>query len=75
MTSYKPYSITLTGGQKRTLANAYKKRSPLTLRLKNSQLSGDFPLFKHKHKLIELKRRHQLEGEHRNIKITNVGSK
>ena len=44
MAPYKPYSITLTDGQKRTLANANKNRLPLTLRLKNSQLSGDFSL-------------------------------
>ena len=42
--SYQSYSVSLTGGQKANLAIAYKNRSPITIRLKNDQLEGNFPL-------------------------------
>ena len=42
--SYQSYSVSLTEGQKAKLARAYKNRSPITIRLKNEQLGGDFPL-------------------------------
>ena len=42
--SYQSYSASLTEGQKANLARAYKKRSPITNRLKNDQLKGNFPL-------------------------------
>ena len=42
--SYQSYSISLTEGQKANLARAYKIRSPSTVRLKNDQLKGNFPL-------------------------------
>ena len=41
MTTYHPYKINLTRGQKEKVARAYKTSSPLTFRLKNSQLSGN----------------------------------
>ena len=42
--SYQSYLVSLTEGQKATLARAYKNRSPITIRLKNEQLRGNFPL-------------------------------
>ena len=42
--SYQSYSVSLTEGQKANLARAYKNRSPKTIRLKNDQLKGNFPL-------------------------------
>ena len=42
--SYQSYSVSLTEGQKVNLARACKNRSPITIRLKNEQLRGNFPL-------------------------------
>ena len=42
--SYHSYSVSLTEGQKANLARAFKNRSPMTIRLKNDQLKGNFPL-------------------------------
>mgnify|MGYP001813225904 CR=1 FL=1 len=40
MTSYKPYSVTLSLHQKQELANAYKKKSAITIRLSYDELAG-----------------------------------
>ena len=40
MTSYIEYRVKLTDGQKSKLASAVRNKSPLTLRLKHSQLRG-----------------------------------
>ena len=40
--SYQSYSVSLTEGQKANLARAYKNRTPITIRLKNDQLKGNF---------------------------------
>ena len=42
--SYQSYSVSLTEGQKENLARAHKNRSPITIRLENEQLKGNFPL-------------------------------
>ena len=42
--SYQSYSVSLTEWQKDNLARTYKNRSPITIRLKNEQLRGNFPL-------------------------------
>ena len=42
--SYQSYLVSLTEGQKANLARAYKNRSPITIRLQNDQLKGNFPL-------------------------------
>ena len=42
--SYQSYSVSLTEGQKANLARAYKNRSPITIRLNNEQLRGNFKL-------------------------------
>ena len=41
MTTYHPFKVNLSKGQKEKLARAYKTSSPLTLRLKNNQLTGN----------------------------------
>ena len=41
MTTYYEYGVNLTDNQKRSLASAMNNRSPLTLRLKHSNLSGN----------------------------------
>ena len=41
MTTYFEYGVTLTDNQKRSLASAMNNRTPLTLRIKNSNLSGN----------------------------------
>ena len=40
MSTYFEYGVMLTDGQKSKLASAIRNKSPLTLRLKHSQLSG-----------------------------------
>ena len=42
--SYQSYSVSLTEEQNASLARAYKNRSSITIRLKNEQLRGNFPL-------------------------------
>ena len=44
MTTYHPFKVNLSKGQKEILARAFKTSSPLTLRLKNSQLTGNHKL-------------------------------
>ena len=41
MTTYFEYGVNLTDNQKRSLASAVNSRTPLTLRIKNSNLSGN----------------------------------
>ena len=41
MTTYFEYSVNLTDNQKRSLASAMNNRTPLTLRIKHSNLSGN----------------------------------
>lgn len=42
--TYTTHSVTLTDGQKQNLAKAFEHKCELTIRLKNNQLRGDFPL-------------------------------
>ena len=42
--SYQSYSVSLTEGQKANLVRAYKNRTSISIRLKNDQLKGNFPL-------------------------------
>ena len=41
MTTYFEYGVTLTDNQKRSLASAMNNRTPLILRIKHSNLSGN----------------------------------
>ena len=42
--AYRTYSVELSEGQRNSLRKAFESKSELTLRLKNSQLRGNFPL-------------------------------
>ena len=44
MTTYFEYKVKLTDGKKSKLASAKRNKSPLTLRLKHSQLHGSAEL-------------------------------
>ena len=41
MTTYHPYKVNLSKGQKDKLRRAFQSKNPVTLRLKNTQLSGN----------------------------------
>ena len=41
MTTYQPFKVNLSEGQKGKLAKAYKTNSPLTIRLSKNQASGN----------------------------------
>ena len=41
MTTYFEYGVKLTDNQKRSLASAMNNKTPLTLKIKNSNLSGN----------------------------------
>ena len=41
---YQSYSVSLTEGQKANLTRPYENRSPITIRLKNDLLKGNFQL-------------------------------
>ena len=42
--SYLIYSFNLTENQKKKLANAYNNKKAVNIKLKNNQLTGDFPI-------------------------------
>ena len=42
--SYLTYSFNLTENQKKKLANAYNNKKAVNIKLKNNQLTGDFPI-------------------------------
>ena len=56
MTTYIEYGVKLTNGQKTKLASAIKNRSPLTLRLKHSQLQGSDELMLTKRQITKIKK-------------------
>ena len=51
MTTYFEYGVTLTGNQKSKLASVIRNKSPLTLRLKHSNLRGSDELMLTKSRL------------------------
>ena len=42
--SYLIYSFNLTDNQKKKLANAYNNKKAVNIKLKNNQLTGNFPI-------------------------------
>ena len=56
MTTYFEYGVNLTDNQKRSLASAMNNRTPLTLRLKHSNLSGNDQLMLTKTQLKRIKK-------------------
>ena len=71
MTTYFEYSVNLTDNQKRSLASAMNNRTPLTLRLKHTNLSGNDELMLTK---TQLKRIHKslANGTGVDIKISKT---
>ena len=63
MTTYFAYGVNLTDNQKRSLASAMNNRSPLTLRIKHSNLSGNDELMLKKHNSKEYKNHLKMETE------------
>ena len=56
MTTYIEYGVTLTDGQKSKLFSAIKNRSPLTLRLKHSQLQGSDELMLTQRQIVKIQK-------------------
>ena len=56
MSNYIEYGVKLTDGQKTKLASAIKNKSPLTLRLKHSQLRGPDELMLTKRQITKIKK-------------------
>ena len=56
MTTYIEYGVTLTDGQKSKLFSAIKNRSPLTLRLKHSQLQGSDELMLTQRQIMKIQK-------------------
>ena len=56
MTTYIEYGVTLTDGQKSKLASAILNKSPLTLRLKHTQLRGSDELMLTKRQISKIKK-------------------
>ena len=70
MTTYFEYKVTLTDNQKRSLASAMNNRTPLILRIKHSNLSGNDELMLTK---TQLKRIQTLnDGTEVDIKISKT---
>ena len=56
MTSYFEYGVSLTDNQKSILASAIRNKSPLTLRLKHSNVEGDDELMLTKSQMAKIKK-------------------
>ena len=56
MTTYIEYGVTLTDGQKSKLLSAIRNKSPLTLRLKHSQLQGSDELMLTQRQIIKIQK-------------------
>ena len=58
--SYLIYSFNLTENQKKKLANAYNNKKAVNIKLKNNQLTGDFPIMitkRQQNKINKVKKR------------------
>ena len=56
METYIEYGVTLTDGQKTKLLSSIKNKSPLTLRLKHSQLLGSDELMLTKRQILKIQK-------------------
>ena len=70
--SYFKYNLKLTDGQKQKLLQSYQKRVPLTLRLKNNQLSGNDEVFLTKTQVNRIEKSKR-GGTGTDIKISQAG--
>ena len=71
MTTYIEYGVTLSDGQKSKLFSAIKNRSPLTLRLKHSQLQGTDELMLTQRQIMKIQKS-LANGTGSDIKITKT---
>ena len=71
MTTYFEYGVNLSDKQKRSLVEAMNKRTPLTLRLKNSNLTGNDELMLTKTQLNRIQKS-LADGTGADIKISKT---
>ena len=71
MTTYFEYGVTLTDNQKRSLASAINNKTPLTLRIKNSNLRGNDELMLSKTQIGKI-RKSLANGTGTDIKISKT---
>ena len=71
MTTYIEYGVTLSDGQKSKLLSAIKNRSPLTLRLKHSQLQGSDELMLTQRQIMKIQKS-LANGRGSDIKISKT---
>lgn len=69
MTTYFEYRVKLTDNQKSKLASAIRNKSPLTLRLKHSNLRGNDELMLTKSQIAKI-RKSPANGTGRGVKIS-----
>jgi hypothetical protein len=70
MSEYAEYSVTLTENQKKQVNNALMRKQQLTLRLKNSQLSGTDKLLLTKRQVQKIEK-HKIENQGVDIKLSD----
>lgn len=63
MSSYYEYKVNLSDGQKMKLASAIRNQTPITLRLKYNQLSGEDELMLTKRQITKIKNPLKMEQE------------
>ena len=61
MTTYHPYKISLSKGQKEKLARAYKTSCPITIRLSKNQASGSDELMLIATQINKINKKNRLE--------------
>ena len=71
MTTYHPYKVNLTKGQKDKLARAFRGKNPFSLRLKNSQLSGNDQLMLTANQIKRIKKAAS-QGKGAEIKVSKA---
>lgn len=69
MTTYFEYRVKLTDNQKSKLASAIRNKSPLTLRLKHSNLRGNDELMLTKRQIAKIQKS-PANGTGRDVKIS-----
>ena len=73
MTSYIEYSVNLTDNQKLNLTSAIKNKTPLTLRIKHSNLRGNDELMLTKRQIVKIQNS-LANGTGTDIKISKTQS-
>ena len=71
MTTYHPYKVNLSKGQKDKLRKAFQSKNPVTLRLKKTQLSGNDQLMLTANQIKRIKKAAS-QGKGAEIKVTKT---